>query len=548
MSSVVRHGRRSGARVVALICAARPVPNVLAVSVSRVFVWSGVLFVVVALAFLASPAAPAASDLVVKTRSGAVAGVLNGSVKEWRGIPYAAPPVGDLRWRPPAPVTPWSGTRDATTFAQPCVQLRSLTTTIGSEDCLYLNVFVPEGATSRSRLAVMVHLHPGGNTFGQPYTQASSFAARGVVLVTLAYRLGVFGFAGHPALTAEGGGQSGEYGALDQLAALQWVHDNIAAFGGDPSRVTLFGSSAGSFDTVALMASPLSQGLIARAAVQGVAFWASTGTFNTIADREGLGIDVADGVGCSSASDVLSCLRATPADALVEAAGPLDLAGPPIGSSVLPESPLQLVGERSTVPLLVGFDREEDAAFFGVPDPYTNDDWVRDSNELVGPQRGTQARSLYPPDVYGSNLWAYLTMRTDAVRGCPTRRLANSVRAPVWRYLYTHTYENDPFFAQFRASHVLEDPLLWHADVLGFGYTLSPNEEALSKRMSDYWTNFAKTGDPNGKGLPQWPRYHTSTEPTLTLDDQIGVITNYHDQECALLDTLSWPFPPPNGK
>jgi para-nitrobenzyl esterase len=362
----------------------------------------------------------------------------------------------------------------------------------------------------------------------------------------LAYRLGVFGFMAHPALTAEGGGESGEYGQFDQLAALRWVHDNIAAFGGDPNRVALFGSSAGSFDTVALFASPLSQGLISGAAVQGESFWGLTGHFAMISDEEFFGTVLVNQVGCGSASDVLACLRGLPADILVTAKGPGDVV-PLVGGSVLPQPPLQLVSQRTTVPLLVGFDREEDAGFmFPFQDPYRQTDWVKDTNQIAGPKFGAQARSVYPPSSYGSLLWSTIALRTDAVRGCPTRRLANAVvaRAPVWRWLYTHTYENDPFFAQFRASHVLEDPLLWGADVFGFGYSFTPAEQTLSQQMTDYWTNFAKTGNPNGVGLPAWPQYDTVMEPTLTLDNPIGVVTKYHAQECEFVDTIV-PFPNP---
>jgi para-nitrobenzyl esterase len=502
--------------------------------------------------FLFVAPAALASGLVAQTTNGAVGGTLDGSVKEWRGIPYAAPPVGALRWRPPAPVSPWSGIRDATTFAQPCSQLDFNGGTLGSEDCLYLNVFVPSTATSRSRLAVMVHLHPGSNSGFHAYTDASAFTARNVIVVTLAYRLGVFGFVGHPALTAEGGGSSGEYGLLDQLAALHWVHDNIAAFGGDASRVMLFGSSAGSFDTVALMTSPLSQGLIARAAVQGEYFSFLTGQSNTIADAEQIGLEVSEAVGCESSSEVIACLRATPTPALVEAAGFLDI-GPWVGGTVLPKSPLELLSERTTVPLLVGFDREEDAFEKIDPEtgslvsPYLTHDWVKDTNALVGHDLGAQARSLYPPSSYDSLLWSYITMVTDAKRGCATRRLANAVRSPVWRYLYIHTYEKDPYWHQFRAMHVLEEPLLWHFDVFGFGHVLTPPEEVLSRRLTDYWTNFAKIGNPNGPGLPSWPQYNTVSEPTLRIDDQIRVIINYHEQQCALLDTLSDLFPLPWG-
>jgi para-nitrobenzyl esterase len=512
-----------------------------------------VLCSLVAATLAVVPRAVSSTDLVAQTASGAVQGIADGPVNEWRGIPYAASPVGALRWRPPAPVSAWSGVRDATEFASPCIQLAP-EGTLGSEDCLYLNVFAPGTATPSSRLAVMVHLHPGRNAFGDAYTDAGAFTARNVIVVTVGYRLGVFGFVGHPALTAEGGGSSGEYGVLDQLAALRWVHDNIAAFGGDPSRVTLFGSSAGSFDTVALMASPRSQGLIARAAVQGEFLPYLTGQFNAISDAEQIGPQVAQSVGCQSSSDVLECLRATPAPALVAAAanGPEDF-GPWVGGLVLPTSPIEFLSDRATVPLLIGIDREENAFWEIDPQtdslfsPYQTDHWVRDTNSFVGPNRGVQARALYPPSSYDSLLWSFITMTTDGMRGCPVRRMANTVvaHAPVWRYLYTHTIETNPYLAQFRANHYFEEPLLWGPGIFGPDFVLSPAEQLLSQRMTDYWTNFAKTGDPNGSGLPNWPAYNAVSEPTLTLDDQIGVVANYHDQQCAFFDALPNVFPLP---
>ena len=512
---------------------------------------SGVSIVLIATAAaLLAPAAVPSPALVVTTTNGAVGGIVEGAVKEWRGVPYAAPPIGPLRWRAPATVTPWAGVRDATSFATPCIQLDFANGgTLGSEDCLYLNVFVPATATSTSHLPVMVHLHPGGNSTGDAYTEADAFTARGVVVVTVGYRLGVLGFVAHPALTAEGSGSSGTYGLLDQIAALQWVHQNIDAFGGDSSRVTLFGSSAGSFDTVAVMASPRSRGLISAAAVQGEPVWPLTGRFNTLVDSEALGLDVLRPAGCDAAADVLACLRATPASQLVEGAGYLDI-GPPVDGTVLPKAPLELVREGGMVPLLVGFDREEDAAFHqdAFQGTYTKTRWVKDTNSVVGPNLGERVRALYPVASYPSLLWSFLTIATDAVRGCPTRRLANAVSAsgaPVWRYLYTHAYENDPFFGQFRASHVLEEALLWHADVLGFGHTLTPAEETLSARMTSYWANFALTGDPNGADLPRWPQYSNGGEQTLTLDDQVGVVSGYHAAQCAVLDTLPAPFPGP---
>lgn len=504
---------------------------------------SGSLIALAVLALLAPAGWAAGRRLVVHTRAGAIEGLFSRGMKEWRGIPYAAVPIGKRRWRAPAPVAPWAGVRSASKFAAPCFQLAPKGV-LGSEDCLYLNVFAPRHATSASHLAVMVHLHPGGNASGRPYTDASALTADDVIVVTLAYRLGILGFAGPPALSAQNGGSSGEYGLLDQLAALRWVRANIARFGGDPDRVTLFGSSSGSFDTVALMASPLSRGLISGAAVQGVSFGALTGQGATIHDAQEIGLQVSDRIGCGTSAEVLSCMRAASAKALVQAAGPLDLA-PPVGGMVLPKSPIELVAHHRTVPLLIGFDREEDAVFFSpFPNPYGYDDWVTDTDELVGPARGTAARTLYPPSAYQSFLWSYVTMRTDAVRGCPTRRLANAVRAPVWRWLYTHTDARDPRLAQFKASHLLEDQFIWDADQQHLGHALTPNETVLSKRMTAYWTNFAKHHDPNHAGLPHWPRYHPGREPTLTLDNPIGVTHRYHDRQCAFLDTLPSPFPP----
>ena len=489
----------------------------------------------------------AAPDLIVHTRAGDVRGVATDDTHEWRGIPFAAPPVGDLRWRPPASVEPWTGVRDATRFAHPCLQLGFPSGTLGREDCLYLNVFVPPTATPTSRLAVMVHLHPGGNFGFHAYRDAAAFVARHVIVVTPAYRLGILGFGGHPLLTAEGNGSSGEYGLLDQLAALEWVQTNIEAFGGDPSNVTLFGSSAGSFDTVALMVSPLSEGLFARASVQGEYLTALTGRFNTIRHPEHIGLHAAKVSGCDASPDVLACLRATPARQLVRQEGFGDVV-PFTGGVVLPRSPLKLLEDGAgDVPLLVGFDREEDRYFVfppRLPHPYTREAFVRDSVDMLGPDVAPAARALYPRSEYDSRAWAFIAMRTDAARGCPTRRLANAMVAPTWRWLYTHVYEDDPALAKGRAAHIFEEPFLWgNFDLFRFGHTPTPDEEVLSARMTEYWTNFAKTGDPNGPGLPEWPQYEPTTEPSLILDSEIGVEHGYHATECELLDTVPTLYP-----
>jgi para-nitrobenzyl esterase len=485
-------------------------------------------------------------DLVVHTLAGDVVGIATDGANEWRGVPFAAPPVGDRRWRPPAAPQPWTGVRDATHFAAPCLQPGFDAPPSGREDCLYLNVFTPAMATPTSGLAVMVHLHPGGNFFGAPYRDASAFVERDVIVVTVAYRLGVFGFVGHPLLAAEGEGSSGEYGLLDQLAALEWVQANIAAFGGDPSNVTLFGSSAGTFDTVALMVSPLGEGLIARAAVQGEYFDALTGRRAGIRSAERIGRHAAHLSGCDASPDVLACLRDIGARELVQEVGPGDVV-PYTGGVVLPRSPLRLLRQGAgDVPLLVGFDREEDRFDFPTPfpHPYTRKDFVRDSRDLLGTALAHDVRPLYPRRAYDSRAWAFVTMKTDAQRGCPTRRLANAMNAPTWRWLYTHVYENHPGLAKARASHIFEEPFLWgDFGFFGFDYEPTDAETLLSSRMTDYWTNFAKTGDPNGPGLPTWPQYEETTEPTLILDTEIDVEHAYHVTECELLDTLRVPNP-----
>ena len=497
---------------------------------------------------------------VASTTNGKLRGAFDGAATEWRGIPYARPPVGARRWRRPDPAASWSGTRDATRFAAPCAQPEygpdGVSGSAGSEDCLYLNVFAPRNASPSSRLPVMVHLHSGSNSLGEPYHDATSFVSRGVIVVTVAYRLGVLGFIGHPALSAEGGGASGEYGVLDQIAALRWVRDNIAAFGGDPRRVTLFGLSAGSFDAAALMASPSTRGLIARAAVQGVAWWGMTGVRGDIREAEFLGSEMSAGAGCDGTADVAACLRSRSPEALMRALdaaiGFLDVQ-PWVGGEVLPKPPPALMTEQPPrIPLLIGFDREEDVALTGLAeaDEIPPAEWIRRSDELVGRKLGPKARALYPPADYGgSRKWSAVAMVTDGVRGCPTRGLAGTAvpNAPVFRWLYTHRYANDPFLGSLRAAHALEEPFLWGDFGLfpGFtgGYQPTTGERALSARMTSYWTNFARTGDPNGAGLPAWPRYDANRERTLLLDEAGGVVERYHVEQCAFMDSVPVIFP-----
>jgi len=497
------------------------------------------------------PVEVSAAGPIAVTAQGSVEGVVDGIATEWRGIPYAAAPVGARRWQPPGAPPTWDGIRDATEFASPCTQLTFSETgemsPFGDEDCLYLNVFAPAGVAPGDDLPVMVHLHGGGNGFGEAYGDADAFVQHGVIVVTLAYRLGVFGFVGHPELSSEGGGASGEYGLLDQIAALEWVQTNIGAFGGNPGNVTLFGLSAGSFDALAMVASPLAEGLVTRAAIQGTVFRLATGIEVGIEIADEFGVELATRVGCDAAVDASDCLRAMPADDLVMAGGPLDIV-PWVGGQVLPVAPLDAIAANGSVPLLIGFNREEDVVFElqYVPETFKSRDWTHFTNLLVGPQLGARARAVYPPSDYDSTFWAYMTMATDAKRGCPVRRLANAAvtSAPVYRFLYTHTVEDHDFFTQFRASHALEEPFLWgDFNLFEWGIEPSPAEVVLSNQMTQYWANYATNGNPNGPGLPVWPAYNLTDEPSLRLDTTIDVVNGYHVAQCGVLDKIPFDFP-----
>jgi len=492
---------------------------------------------------------------VVRTHEGRVRGFEASGVLTFLGLPYARPPLGDLRWIAPQPAVPWEGIRDATQKGSMCMQLHDVP--VGSEDCLILNVFVPASASRSDRLPVMVHLHPGGNAFGEGYDNATALVDRDVVVVTLNYRLNSLGFLGHPALTAESG-SSANYGLLDQIAALRWVQDNIRAFGGDPRRVTLFGMSAGSFDTVALAASPLTDGLFAQAAIE------SAIPFGDPLDQTyEPGTELATNVGCQSATDVAACMRQVPAAELV-ASQPKwwfsDIA-PVRDGYVLPDRPYSLLAAKD-IPLLLGSNREERSAWYVdsdlSPETVTEDDYIAIVNEAWGPLAAEILR-LYPATDYDYPFWALITGETDYFYTCATRRLALAAASPpppgqsedsdgddehealVWRYLYTHVLDgpDDTGFdlPGLRASHGMEDLFIWNS-FASWAYTPSPAERQLSAVLTSYWTNFAKYGDPNGRGLVAWPRYEPDSERILNLDTPVHAEGAYHGEQCDLIDRV----------
>ena len=510
------------------------------------------------------PFAVTIKSTVAQTQSGAVQGVVAGDLLAFRGIPYAAPPVGNLRWKPPQPPLSWMGTRDASAFGNVCPQLNGNNQYVGIEDCLFLNIFISSQVPHNQQQPVMVYIHGGGNRQGnthQPFQDAPPLATEGVIVVTVEYRLGLLGFLVHPLLDAEGGGSSGNYGVLDQIAALTWVHQNIAAFGGDPAHVMVFGQSAGSFDVEALLASPLAQGLFSAAGMESGSLL--HGQILALADLETLDAPLVPLLGCDKAADVLACLRAVPPVNFVnhQSAIPYLPSGLisrslAIEPHVLPVDPFDVLQQNgSPVPLLIGSTREEESGATALDDPTASppltevqyEAAVHAEFDAILAGAGNQVLSLYKTVDYGGPVYALIAAESDVFDITPVRNLARASaganRPPVWRYLYIHRYENDPILNASLAFHTAELPFVFGSPQLIFGgpYTPSPAETTFAGQMMGYWSRFAKTGDPNGSGATSWPRYDATTDALLQLDDMpttLSAINGYHNTQCDYFTTL----------
>ncbi len=459
-------------------------------------------------------------------------GQIRGSALEkggavFKGIPFAQPPVADLRWRPPAPVKSWTGVRDATSFGAPCAQNAGGRVMENSqEDCLFLNLWTPEWP-AKSRTPVMVWFHGGGNYGGTASTanyDGESLARHGVVLVTVNYRLNVFGFFAHPELTRESPRHSsGNYGLLDQIAALHWVHDNIAKFGGDPANVTIFGQSAGAVDVNVLMTSPLAKGLFHKVI-------AESGTVTRNPDATGLAMTglgplmpvksgpvtysdarllpeaEQDGEKLAAilkapAAESLKFLRALPAADLVQAtSGPRMSIGPANGvvvdGYVFPKPPAEVfaTGQEQRLPLLIGNNSRERTP------QATNEDLAKSAEAMYGPL-ASKALGLY----------AFGTAQPDPLYGTPAAQwvVDTMYRCPVVAQLVWHAEAgNTGYEYQFdKTPPGREAAGATHGMEVAYVFG-KPNDET-SAAMQRYWTNFAKTGNPNGAGLPSWPKFDT---------------------------------------
>jgi len=457
-----------------------------------------------------------ADPLTVKTEQGKVHGktINDGKVNAFLGLPYAAPQVGDMRWKEPAPAAKWKGERDATAFGAHCAQGHVFDDMIfqdkgESEDCLFLNVYTPADAKKGAKLPVMFWIHGGGYSGGgsnEPRHNGDFLPLHGVVLVTINYRLGVFGFLATSELAKEANGVAGNYGLADMVAALEWVKANINDFGGDKSNVTIFGESAGSFAVSTLMASPAAQGLFAKAIGE------SGGAFSDVLPTDTLDARLKkdDKWMASIGANSLADLRAMPADKILAAVAKARAGfAPTVDGRILVEPPpaTYAAGKQAHVPLLAGWNRDEGSF---LSNGMTAAKWKGMAAGMFK-DRADEFLKLYPGDTDEQAVESSGAYGGDAF-----------IAFSTWKWLEAHRKTGDSpvyrYHFELRATPSKFHPGTWafHSDDIEYvfgtldtrpGWTVRPEDRKLSEQMMGYWTNFAKTGDPNGPGLPTWPKY-----------------------------------------
>lgn len=474
----------------------------------------------------------AAPQLTVETAQGKVAGklILDGSQKAFLGLPYAAPPIGDLRWKAPQPPLPWKGMRDATSFGGRCEQYHIWNDYIfldsgPTEDCLYLNVYVPASATKASKLPVMVWIHGGGFVAGagsEPRYTNSLLVGKGVVLVTINYRLGVFGFLTSEELAKENGGHAGNYGLMDMAAALRWVKQNIGSFGGDAGNVTIFGESAGSFAVNALTVAPEARGLFEKAIGESGAFFGSVLPMSPVAEREKHDQAWIDSLGVKNLAE----LRNLPAEKIIEAVQGKSIIGfgPVIDGSFLPESVADAyaAGREARVPMIIGWNHDERAGT--VSQGMTAAKWKAYAAEHYGP-KAEEFLAAFPANSDEQAVRSADDFTTAGMIALGAWRwaeaAAQSGKAPVYRYRFDRPAPPEENHPQGKyAFHSDELEYVFGTLDVRHGATWEPADRKLSEEIIEYWTDFAKTGDPNGAGLPHWSRYDKGGM-VIHLDDRI---------------------------
>jgi para-nitrobenzyl esterase len=495
----------------------------------RASLW--VLFVIL----FVSPAIAGEGPVVDVTGGGLVRGqALGDGAGVFKGVPYAQPPLADLRWRKPAAVKPWSGVRDALQFGGTCAMnpIWGMPKVV-NEDCLYINVWTPALPPAPLK-PVMVWIHGGGNVAGSGNENGESLMRHGVVLVSFNYRLGPFGFFAHPALAAETPDHSaGNYGLMDQIAALKWVQENIKKFGGDPTNVTIFGESAGAIDSNLLMTSPLAKGLFQRVICESGTILLEHGGVS-LSTEEQFGVKLAEAAKLPSGDGALKALRSAPVEQLLEAfakvAGqsgiPTDL-GVNVDGYVLPKPPAEVYASGKQIPaaLIVGINAHE---LFGPPKAAD----VKKAIETKYGRLAAPALPLYgistsadgtvtqaaPDPLYGD---AGAQWMTDIVFRCPAVVIADwnsRTGHPTYQYQFNRGIPGHPEMGAVHASEVV-----YVFGDLDEKRPMRPNYDAadyaISRAMQEYWTNFAKTGSPDGTGVPPWPQYHGDSRKYMEFTD-----------------------------
>ena len=474
---------------------------------------------------------------IVQVSGGLIKGTADEGVRVYRGIPFAAPPVGDLRWRPPQPVESWEGVRDASEFSSDCMQApygessfyyRPARPT--SEDCLCLNVWT--ASEQEEKRPVMVWIHGGALTRGSGAIgtyNGVSLARKGVVLVTINYRLGPFGYLAHPELSGESDkGASGNYGVLDQIAALRWVQENIEQFGGDPDRVTIFGESAGSMSACALMATPLSKGLFHRAIGE------SGGLFSATPDlrKEKFGQKSAEAIGAAfgeaMGEDSLAAMRGASAESIVESfskgAGQRFRTRACVDGWVFPEEIRTIFakGLQHDVPVIVGSNANEMSSLMPRASVPTTVEALRGRVESQYGELADAFYEIYPVTDDGSAVKAYLASARDRTFSWAMRtwaRATANVSSNAYLYHFTRVppIPDSDYYGAFHAAEIA-----YAFDNLATSdRPHTKADRVLAETMSSYWVNFARTGNPNGEKLPEWPAYETDREPYMDLGNPV---------------------------
>jgi para-nitrobenzyl esterase len=517
-------------------------------------------------AFCVMAAVPAwaGDNLQVKTDKGKVHGKLSsdGQVRTFLGVPYAAPPVGPLRWKPPQTEVKWKGAREATSFGNRCMQPNIYDDMVfrdpgPSEDCLTLNVWTP-AKKKNAKLPVMVWIYGGGYVAGatsEPRQDGEHLAHKGVVVVSMNYRLGIFGFFVHSGLAAESAQHaSGNYGLLDQTAALEWVKRNIANFGGDPGNVTLFGESAGSFSVSVQMASPLAQGLFQHAIGESGGAFAGRGlAFRPLADKEKSNADFAK---TAFGTSDLAALRAMSTEDLMAKLAALPRGtrspiGPDVDGYFLPESPEQIYaeGKQAHIPLIAGWNRDEpsgEAAKSASVARFT------ETAQKSFPDRAEEFLKLYPASTEEEAARSTVDFDGDSFIAYGTwawlEAQAKTGGQPVYRYHFERPAPADKYHAAGSGA--------FHSDEIEYVFgTLDsrnvakwqPEDYKLSDLVETYWTNFAKTGDPNGGDAQKWPQYNAADSwQILHLDVETHAGPDPYRERYLFLQS-AWSKPQPDS-